>query len=230
MPTWRRSSAGIERTNKMLKSGDKRLLRELELLETVRAALEAGRPARHRPRAEEDAAFFRSLFLLTAKPVIYVANVDEAALGAAPDAALARLYVDAAAEGAEALTGARSLRRRSPALDPAEKAAFLAEMGVQESGLDQLVRACYRLLGLISFLTAGADEVRAWTIRRGWKAPQAAGVIHTDFERGFNPRRDRPLRYALRPRLHGRLPRKGPRPLRGQGLRHAGRRRRPLPL
>ena len=175
----------IERTNKMLKSGDKRLLRELELLETVRAALEAGRPARTVPVAEEDAAFFRSLFLLTAKPVIYVANVDEAALGAAPDAALARLYADAAAEGAEALTVCAQLEEEVSALDPAEKAAFLAEMGVQESGLDQLVRACYRLLGLISFLTAGADEVRAWTIRRGWKAPQAAGVIHTDFERGF---------------------------------------------
>ena len=175
----------IERTNKMLKSGDKRLLRELELLETVRAALEAGRPARTVPVAEEDAAFFRSLFLLTAKPVIYVANVDEAALGAAPDAALARLYADAAAEGAGALTVCAQLEEEVSALDPAEKAAFLAEMGVQESGLDQLVRACYRLLGLISFLTAGADEVRAWTIRRGWKAPQAAGVIHTDFERGF---------------------------------------------
>lgn len=175
----------IERTNKMLKSGDKRLLRELELLETVRAALEAGRPARTVAVAEEDAAFFRSLFLLTAKPVIYVANVDEAALGAAPDAALARLYADAAAEGAEALTVCAQLEEEVSALDPAEKAAFLAEMGVQESGLDQLVRACYRLLGLISFLTAGADEVRAWTIRRGWKAPQAAGVIHTDFERGF---------------------------------------------
>lgn len=175
----------IERTSKMLKSGDKRLLRELELLETVRAALEAGRPARTVPVAEEDAAFFRSLFLLTAKPVIYVANVDEAALGAAPDAALARLYADAAAEGAGALTVCAQLEEEVSALDPAEKAAFLAEMGVQESGLDQLVRACYRLLGLISFLTAGADEVRAWTIRRGWKAPQAAGVIHTDFERGF---------------------------------------------
>ena len=114
----------IERTNKMLKSGDKRLLRELELLETVRAALEAGRPARTVPVAEEDAAFFRSLFLLTAKPVIYVANVDEAALGAAPDAALARLYVDAAAEGAEALTVCAQLEEEVSALDPAEKAAF----------------------------------------------------------------------------------------------------------
>ena len=96
-----------------------------------------------------------------------------------------QVYDAAALEHAEALTICAQLEEEISALEPDEKAAFLEEMGVQESGLDQLVRACYRLLGLISFLTAGADEVRAWTIRRGWKAPQAAGVIHTDFERGF---------------------------------------------
>lgn len=175
----------IDRTKKMMKSGDKRLGRELEILEAIRAALEAGRPARTVPVDEEDAPFVKGLFLLTTKPVVYVANVAEDALGAAPDAMAARVYEAAAREGAEAMTVCAQLEEEVAALDPAEKAAFLAEMGVQESGLDQLVRACYRLLGLISFLTAGADEVRAWTIRRGWKAPQAAGVIHTDFERGF---------------------------------------------
>ncbi len=175
----------IERTKKMMKSGDKRPGRELEILEVIRAALEAGRPARTVPVDEEDAPFVKGLFLLTTKPVVYVANVAEDALGAAPDAMAARVYEAAAREGAEAMTVCAQLEEEVSALDPAEKAAFLAEMGVQESGLDQLVRACYRLLGLISFLTAGADEVRAWTIRRGWKAPQAAGVIHTDFERGF---------------------------------------------
>lgn len=175
----------IDRTKKMMKSGDKRLGRELEILEVIRAALEAGRPARTVPVDEEDAPFVKGLFLLTTKPVVYVANVAEDALGAAPDAMAARVYEAAAREGAEAMTVCAQLEEEVAALDPAEKAAFLAEMGVQESGLDQLVRACYRLLGLISFLTAGADEVRAWTIRRGWKAPQAAGVIHTDFERGF---------------------------------------------
>lgn len=175
----------IDRTKKMMKSGDKRPGRELEILEAIRAALEAGRPARTVPVDEEDAPFVKGLFLLTTKPVVYVANVTEDALGAAPDAMAARVYEAAAREGAEAMTVCAQLEEEVSALDPAEKAAFLAEMGVQESGLDQLVRACYRLLGLISFLTAGADEVRAWTIRRGWKAPQAAGVIHTDFERGF---------------------------------------------
>ena len=175
----------IDRTKKMMKSGDKRLGRELEILETIHAALEAGRPARTVPVDEEDAPFVKGLFLLTTKPVVYVANVAEDALGAAPDAMAARVYEAAAREGAEAMTVCAQLEEEVSALDPAEKTAFLAEMGVQESGLDQLVRACYRLLGLISFLTAGADEVRAWTIRRGWKAPQAAGVIHTDFERGF---------------------------------------------
>ena len=175
----------IDRTKKMMKSGDKRPGRELEILEAIRAALEAGRPARTVPVDDEDAPFVKGLFLLTTKPVVYVANVAEDALGAAPDAMAARVYEAAAREGAEAMTVCAQLEEEVSALDPAEKAAFLAEMGVQESGLDQLVRACYRLLGLISFLTAGADEVRAWTIRRGWKAPQAAGVIHTDFERGF---------------------------------------------
>lgn len=175
----------IDRTKKMMKSGDKRPGRELEILEAIRAALEAGRPARTVPVDEEDAPFVKGLFLLTTKPVVYVANVAEDALGAAPDAMAARVYEAAAREGAEAMTVCAQLEEEVSALDPAEKAAFLAEMGVQESGLDQLVRAFYRLLGLISFLTAGADEVRAWTIRRGWKAPQAAGVIHTDFERGF---------------------------------------------
>lgn len=175
----------VDRTKKMMKSGDKRLGRELEILETIHAALEAGRPARTVPVDDEDAPFVKGLFLLTTKPVVYVANVAEDALGAAPDAMAARVYEAAAREGAEAMTVCAQLEEEVSALDPAEKAAFLAEMGVQESGLDQLVRACYRLLGLISFLTAGADEVRAWTIRRGWKAPQAAGVIHTDFERGF---------------------------------------------
>ena len=134
---------------------------------------------------EDDQPFVKGLFLLTTKPVIYVANVAETALGSAPDALVQQVYDAAALEHAEALTICAQLEEEISALEPDEKAAFLEEMGVQESGLDQLVRACYRLLGLISFLTAGADEVRAWTIRRGWKAPQAAGVIHTDFERGF---------------------------------------------
>lgn len=175
----------IDRTRKMMKSGDKRLGHELELLETIKAALESGRPARTLAVEEDDQAFVRGLFLLTTKPVIYVANVSEDALGGEPGPLVQRVYEAAAAEHAEALTICARLEEEISALEPEEKTAFLEEMGVAESGLDQLVRACYRLLGLVSFLTAGADEVRAWTIRRGWKAPQAAGVIHTDFERGF---------------------------------------------
>ena len=175
----------IDRTKKMMKSGDKRLCRELELLEGIHATLESGKPVRSMAFDEDDQPFVKGLFLLTTKPVIYVANVAETALGSAPDALVQQVYDAAALEHAEALTICAQLEEEISALEPDEKAAFLEEMGVQESGLDQLVRACYRLLGLISFLTAGADEVRAWTIRRGWKAPQAAGVIHTDFERGF---------------------------------------------
>ena len=175
----------IDRTKKMMKSGDKRLCRELELLEGIHATLESGKPVRSMAFDEDDQPFVKGLFLLTTKPVIYVANVAETALGSAPDALVQQVYAAAALEHAEALTICAQLEEEISALEPDEKAAFLEEMGVQESGLDQLVRACYRLLGLISFLTAGADEVRAWTIRRGWKAPQAAGVIHTDFERGF---------------------------------------------
>ena len=175
----------IDRTKKMMKSGDKRLCRELELLEGIHATLESGKPVRSMAFDEDDQPFVKGLFLLTTKPVIYVANVAETALGSAPDALVQQVYDAAALEHAEALTICAQLEEEISALEPDEKAAFLEEMGVQESGLDQLVRACYRMLGLISFLTAGADEVRAWTIRRGWKAPQAAGVIHTDFERGF---------------------------------------------
>ena len=106
-------------------------------------------------------------------------------VGAEPNAHVKALYEIAKSEKAEALTICCKLEEEIAELDPAEKGAFLAELGIKESGLDQLVKACYRLLGLISYLTAGPKEVRAWTITRGTKAPQAAGKIHTDFERGF---------------------------------------------
>lgn len=125
-----------------------------------------------------------SLFLLTSKPVIYVANIDEAGIGANNDFINA-VYKSAEREGAEALTICARVEEEIAELAPQEKAQFIEELGIGESGLDRLVRACYRLLGLISYLTAGPKEVRAWTIKRGTKAPQAAGKIHTDFERGF---------------------------------------------
>jgi GTP-binding protein YchF len=135
--------------------------------------------------SDEEAETVCTLFLLTSKPVIYVANVCEDEIGAEPSDHVTALYTIAKDENAEALTICGKLEEEIAELDPSEKDAFLQELGIEESGLDQLVKACYRLLGLISFLTAGPKEVRAWTITRGTKAPQAAGKIHTDFEKGF---------------------------------------------
>ena len=173
----------IQRTKKLQKSGDKLLLLEIALLERIQAWLLAGKPARGIPLEEDDMAYMRGLFLLSAKPVIYVANVGEGELDG--NAQTSALYTAAKDEGAEALTICARLEEEISELPIEEKMEFLTEMGIAESGLDQLVKACYRLLGLISFLTAGPKEVRAWTIARGTKAPQAAGKIHTDFERGF---------------------------------------------
>lgn len=175
----------LERARKMQKSGDKKLLAEIELLERVKTHLESGKPARSMEVSDEEAESMRTLFLLTSKPVIYVANVGEDEIGAEPGEHVKTLYEIAETENAEALTVCCKLEEEISALDPSEKGAFLTEMGIPESGLDQLVKACYRLLGLISYLTAGPKEVRAWTIPRGTKAPQAAGKIHTDFEKGF---------------------------------------------
>ena len=175
----------IERNKKLQKSGDKKLLSEAALLERMKAHLESGKPVRTLTEDAEEQALIRQMFLLTSKPVIYVANIAEDDIGAAPNAYVKALYAGAAAEGAEAVTICARIEEEIAELPAEEKAAFLAEMGIPQSGLDQLVKACYRLLGLISFLTAGPKEVRAWTIQRGDRAPQAAGRIHTDFERGF---------------------------------------------
>ena len=173
----------IDRAKKNAKGGDKVALSEISLFEQAYAHLEAGKPARTLP--EEAAQLCRQNFLLTAKPVIYVANIREEDVGNLDLPLVDKLYAAAKAEGAEAITICARVEEELASLEPEEKAAFLEEMGIQESGLDQLVKACYRLLGLISYLTAGPKEVRAWTIERGTKAPQAAGKIHTDFERGF---------------------------------------------
>ena len=175
----------VERAKKLVKTGDKKLFAEIDLLERVYAHLESGKPARSMEMTEEEAETIRALFLLTGKPVVYVANVGEEEIGAEPSAHVKALYELAKEENAEALTICCKLEEEIAELDPAEKDGFLKELGIRESGLDQLVRACYRLLGLISYLTAGPKEVRAWTIARGTKAPQAAGKIHTDFEKGF---------------------------------------------
>ena len=172
---------------KSAKNGDKTLLDGVALLERLQQHLEAGQPVRSFPVEPEQRAFVREMFFLTAKPVIYAANIHEDDIGKAPEdlPLVARLMEQAAKEGAEVMVVSARMEEEIAQLDNEERAAFLEELGIGQSGLDQLIRACYRLLGLISFLTAGPKEVRAWTITKGTLAPQAAGKIHTDFERGF---------------------------------------------
>lgn len=176
----------IERTGKMAKSGDKKVLLEIQLLQRIKDHLERFLPVRAMALSEEEAAYVASLFLLTFKPVIYAANISE------DDAAdpfrcpyVEELAAVADAEKAQLITVCSKMEEEMSSLDDREKKEFLAELGMQESGLDQLITAGYRTLGLISFLTAGPKEVRAWPIRKGTKAPGAAGKIHSDFERGF---------------------------------------------
>ena len=174
----------IERAMKNSKSGDKKLLEEAAFYKRILAHLEAGKPVRSMELTPEEKASADTLFLLTTKPVIYVCNVDEDGLSGDNDM-VKTVYTAAKAEGAEALTICARIEEEISQLDPEEKLQFLEAMGIKQSGLDKLIKACYRLLGLISYLTAGPKEVRAWTIERGTQAPQAAGKIHTDFERCF---------------------------------------------
>ena len=174
----------IDRAQRSAKSGAKGAREELALLEGLLAHLSEGRPARSFPLPEELAPVVRELFLLTAKPVLYVANVDEAGL-AAGNARVRALEERAAAEGARVVRVCAKVEAELAELSDDEKREFLAELGLEEPGLDRLIRAAYALLDLITFFTAGEKEVKAWTIRRGTLAPQAAGEIHSDFERSF---------------------------------------------
>ena len=173
-----------DRARKNGKGGDKQFLAEAALCDRIRAHLESGKPVRTMELSDDEHAAVKAMFLLTTKPVIYVANISEDGIGR-ENPLVDRLYAAAKAEGAEALTICAKVEEEIAELSPEEKQAFIEELGIGESGLDKLVKACYKLLGLISYLTAGPKEVRAWTIERGTKAPQAAGKIHTDFERGF---------------------------------------------
>ncbi|MBE7030901.1 MAG: redox-regulated ATPase YchF [Ruminococcaceae bacterium] len=177
----------IEKNTKLLKTGDKKYKIELDILARIKQALEDGKNVRSLEFSEEEAAFVRELALLTKKPIIYAANVseDDIAGGAQDNPFVKKVEEIAAAEGAEVLPVSARIEEEVAALDAEEAADFLAELGIAESGLDRLIKKSYHLLGLISYLTAGEPEVRAWTITRGTKAPQAAGKIHTDFEKGF---------------------------------------------
>lgn len=163
---------------------DKSVAGELALMERVREQLEKGVPARALDYDDNEATLLKGLFLLSSKPMIYAANVAEDGINAANPFVDALKKV-AEEEGAGLIVVSARVEEEVAALEPEEKQEFLAELGLTESGLDRLVKACYSLLNLISFLTAGKPEVRAWTIENGAKAPQAAGKIHSDFERGF---------------------------------------------
>ena len=167
-----------------IKGGDKEALAQEGLLKRAQAALETGRPARTVEVAEDERKEWRMLQLLTAKPVLYVCNVEEAS-AATGNALSARVAEQAAAEGAASVVISARIEEEIAQLPADEAAEFLAAMGLEEPGLDRLIRAGYRLLGLQTFFTVGPKEARAWTIRQGTAAPQAAGVIHGDFEKGF---------------------------------------------
>lgn len=167
---------------------DKTLGKELELLKRIKAVLEDGKLAKNIELEDEDEkALFASYNLLTAKPVIFAANVSEEDLAddGATNEGVKAVREFAKENGSEVFVICAQIEQEISELDEDEKAMFLEDLGLKESGLDKLIKASYRLLGLISYLTAGEDETRAWTIKVGTKAPQAAGKIHTDFERGF---------------------------------------------
>jgi GTP-binding protein YchF len=175
----------LQKTQKNLK-GDKTLQAELDLLLRIKETVEKGLSARTLDLSEEETEYVRSLDLLSFKPIIYAANVSEEEATSAEDNEYVRKVREfAATEGSDVVVICAKLESEVAELEDDEKAVFLEELGISESGLDKLIRASYHLLDLISFLTAGPQEVRAWTIKRGTKAPQAAGKIHTDFERGF---------------------------------------------
>ena len=176
----------IDKTKKMLKA-DKKYQAELDFLERVHQALEEGKSARSVECTEEEAEILSTVSLLTNKPIIFAANMSEDDFrgGVENNQYFQVVQEFAQAEHAAVLPICAEIEAEISGMEPEEKKLFLADMGLEESGLDRLIQACYSLLGLISYLTAGKPEVRAWTIKKGTKAPQAAGKIHSDFERGF---------------------------------------------
>ncbi|MCU7872730.1 MAG: redox-regulated ATPase YchF [Candidatus Thiodiazotropha sp. (ex Lucinoma borealis)] len=173
----------LDKTARQAKTGDKKILARKVLLESVRDHLNAAKPARSMALSEDDRAELRDLFLLTVKPVFYIANVADDGFENNPY--LDALSILAAEEGAEVVPVCAAIEAEIVELDEDERGEFLADMGLEEPGLNRVVRAGYKLLGLETYFTAGEKEVRAWTIPANATAPQAAGVIHTDFERGF---------------------------------------------
>ncbi|MGB5556808.1 MAG: redox-regulated ATPase YchF [Paracoccaceae bacterium] len=174
----------LQGLSRKVRGGDKEAIQQERLLRAALDALEQGNPARTVEISEEDSKAWRMLQLLTAKPILYVCNVDEAeaATGNAHSRAIEKM---AAQEGAAAVVISARIEEEISQLEPEEAQMFLEEMGLHEAGLDRLIKAGHKLLGLQTYFTVGPKEARAWTIRKGMLAPQAAGVIHGDFERGF---------------------------------------------
>ncbi|EKQ53577.1 MULTISPECIES: redox-regulated ATPase YchF [unclassified Clostridium] len=177
----------MEKSLKLVRSGDKTAKFEYGVMERVKEQLEANKPVRTLEVTEEENDFIKGLFLITSKPVLYACNIseDDVMEGNFDNDYVKKVKEYAAAENSEVMVISAKIEEELSGLEDEEKAEMLSEYGLDESGLDKLVETSYRLLGLMSFLTAGVQEVRAWTIRRGTKAPQAAGKIHSDIERGF---------------------------------------------
>ena len=174
----------IQKAAKQLKA-DKSIQKELDLLNRINDFLMTGQSARMMELDEEEAEYVKSLDLLSYKPVIYAANVSEDDAASETNEYVERVREFAAKENSEVVVVCAKIESELSELDDEEKAMFLEELGIEESGLDKLIKSSYSLLNLISFITTGEDETRAWTIKRGTLAPQAAGRIHTDFEKGF---------------------------------------------
>ncbi|MDD3336676.1 MAG: redox-regulated ATPase YchF [Eubacteriales bacterium] len=177
----------VDKAQKLVRNGDKKVAMEAELGARLQKHLEEGKPARTFSVSKDEKEVLDSWFLLTDKPVIYAANIaeDEVGEGAEELPFVKAVRTIADKEGSQVFVVSAQIEEEIANMEQEEKNEFLQELGIGESGLDRLIHASYRILGLISFLTAGADECRAWTIVNGTKAPQAAGKIHTDFERGF---------------------------------------------
>ncbi|MBQ9756575.1 MAG: redox-regulated ATPase YchF [Clostridia bacterium] len=177
----------LDKAVNITKTGDKKYKIEAEFLERLFNHLSDLKPARTLPCSDDEKEYLKSLFLITAKPVIYTANISEADMGKKEeDLPLVQKVIDfAKSEGSEYMVICAKTEEEISMLDEEDQKIFLEEYGLEESGLDRLVKTSYRLLGLLSYLTAGEKEVRAWTIENGTKAPQAAGKIHSDFEKGF---------------------------------------------
>lgn len=176
-----------EKARKMFKTGDRKYEAEAEIADKLLATLESEKPARLCPLTDEEKEIADGWFLLTDKPVIYAANIAESDISKEPSSLplVQKVLEKAREEHAETIVISAQIEEEIASLPEEEKQLFLDELGIRRSGLDSLIHASYRLLGLISFLTSGEDECRAWTIKAGTRAPQAAGKIHTDFERGF---------------------------------------------